>query len=678
MSRPSRPTATKTFALAVSIPFAACATNYDGPGGALSDGQDGAIGIPAAEGGAGAPDGDRGSDAGSLGQGGDAGAPPFALRVAAGATSPYTDSTGHVWSADTGFTGGVAGDNQGQAVQGAADSTLYDGQRYGNAAGFAYDFPVPAGSYEVTLKFAENYVNGVGQRLFGVSIDGTSVLSDFDIYAESGGPWRALDKTFPVTLSAAGSIDIQFSVGSIQMPKVDAIAIASTGSPGDAGSKGPDASQQPDAGNMAGVGPTSTSNFVVADFTNSTSPAGVPNVVVAPQLFGAATGGLANAGFGALSNPTTAGLIKALDLPLLRLNSNFANPQTSAAITPLVQHALDVFPNTCTWVIGVDDASSATDVASYVKANSPIDCKLWEVHNEAQPGESSSSYDSDALAIAQAVKAVDPSYRIAGDVSAGLDIGDLQALVAATDSTTLGLLDFHDYLYCANGNNAPSDSDVCLANRGGSNAYAQDQQAIQSAMQGTFAASLPVLLGEYNIECSASFSDLRAGTSVGAAFMVSSTLGTAAASTQPVWSAVWDLIDDGGANYNLIDGSNNTYPQYYTLQRLIATMPGDMVNTAEGAMAGGVQSWATKNGAAFGLAIVNSNASSVTGTVALSHWPVNNSGNGAVTVWTYPQVGDIQHPVTNTPGTTSKVNVSAGVTDPITVPGSSVAIVSSP
>ena len=553
---------------------------------------------------------------------GDGGTLP-AIRVAAGATSPYTDPTGLVWSADTGFTGGIAAESVNQPVQGTNAPTLYDGQRYGDQSGFRYNFQVAPGTYNVTLKFTENWVTGPAQRLFGVSINGQSVLDNFDIYAESGGLWIALDKTFPVSLASPGSIEIDFNPGSVQDPKVDAIDIESVGAPGggaDAGGGGADPCQgqtcsgngtcvasgstatcncdsgfqasglscvASSGGGAGSVGPAATSPFITADFTNMTSPAGVANVVVAPQLFGAATGGLGNNGFGALSNPTSLGLVRALNLPLFRLNANFASPQSSGAIAPLVAHALDLFPSTCTWVIGVDDAASASDVASYVKSNSAIDCKLWEVHNESQPGESSSSYDSDALSIASAVKAVDPSYRVAGDISAGLDIGDLVSLVQATDSSTLGILDFHDYLYCNGGGAQPSDEEVCQAwGAGQTMAFtAQDQQAIQSSMQGTFAASVPVLLGEYNDECSASFADLRAGTSIGAAFMASATLGMAAVSTQPVWTAVWDLFDDGGANYNLMDASNNLYPQYYTLQRLIANMPGNMVNSTEGSSA---------------------------------------------------------------------------------------------
>ena len=37
----------------------------------------------------------------------------------------------------------------------------------------------------VTLYFAETYLTAAGQRLFSVSINGTTVLSSFDIYASA-------------------------------------------------------------------------------------------------------------------------------------------------------------------------------------------------------------------------------------------------------------------------------------------------------------------------------------------------------------------------------------------------------------------------------------------------------------------------------------------------------------
>jgi hypothetical protein len=155
------------------------------------------------------------------------------IRVAAGATAPYTDTSGNVWSADTGFTGGTSGlTNPPGTVSGTMDPTLYNGQRWGqdavtlNGMTFAYSFDVPNGTYEVTLMFAELYagITGPGKRLFNVAINGQTVLTNFDIFAEANGRDVALDKKF--TVAATGKVLIEFTQGTANFAKIDAIVIA--------------------------------------------------------------------------------------------------------------------------------------------------------------------------------------------------------------------------------------------------------------------------------------------------------------------------------------------------------------------------------------------------------------------------------------------------------------------
>jgi hypothetical protein len=78
------------------------------------------------------------------------------------------------------------------------------------------------------LYFAETSsapINGAGQRLFNVLINGTMVLMQFDIYAAVGED-HALIKTFSTTVQGA-PLTVQFTPGSIQNPKVNAIEILS-------------------------------------------------------------------------------------------------------------------------------------------------------------------------------------------------------------------------------------------------------------------------------------------------------------------------------------------------------------------------------------------------------------------------------------------------------------------
>ena len=142
------------------------------------------------------------------------------IQVHAGGAA-YTDSQGSVWSADTGFTGGSTASTT-AAISNTSDQPLYQSERYG---AFSYNFTVPAGSYSVTLKFAEIYFSASGQRIFSVAINGATVLSNFDIVAQAGGANTAIDKTFTVNAASSGSITIQFITGSADLPKVSAIQI---------------------------------------------------------------------------------------------------------------------------------------------------------------------------------------------------------------------------------------------------------------------------------------------------------------------------------------------------------------------------------------------------------------------------------------------------------------------
>jgi hypothetical protein len=76
----------------------------------------------------------------------------------------------------------------------------------------------------VTLKFAENYFTQPGQRLFGVSINGQTVLSNFDILGAAGGANKAIDRSFSVSVTG-GAVTIHFLPGAANNPKIDAIEI---------------------------------------------------------------------------------------------------------------------------------------------------------------------------------------------------------------------------------------------------------------------------------------------------------------------------------------------------------------------------------------------------------------------------------------------------------------------
>jgi hypothetical protein len=62
----------------------------------------------------------------------------------------------------------------------------------------------------VRLHFAEEYWTAAGKRVFNVSINGSQVLTNFDIFATAGGEYKAVVEQFSATASGSGSITIQF------------------------------------------------------------------------------------------------------------------------------------------------------------------------------------------------------------------------------------------------------------------------------------------------------------------------------------------------------------------------------------------------------------------------------------------------------------------------------------
>ncbi len=90
-----------------------------------------------------------------------------------------------------------------------APQSVYQHNRYGN---FTYTVPgLTAGAgYTVRLHFAEGYWTAAGSRIFNVLINGTQMLTNFDIFATAGGEYIAVIKQFTATASSAGTVTIQF------------------------------------------------------------------------------------------------------------------------------------------------------------------------------------------------------------------------------------------------------------------------------------------------------------------------------------------------------------------------------------------------------------------------------------------------------------------------------------
>ena len=152
------------------------------------------------------------------------------VAIAAGGPAQSNSSGGdYSFVADEDFSGG--GDNQvstatinlTQPGANAAPMAVY---QHGRSGVFTYTIPgLTAGTqYTVLLHFAETYFTAAGDREFNVAINGTSVLTNLDVYATVGAN-AALVKTFTATANSSGDIVIAFTMGAANQPLVMGIEI---------------------------------------------------------------------------------------------------------------------------------------------------------------------------------------------------------------------------------------------------------------------------------------------------------------------------------------------------------------------------------------------------------------------------------------------------------------------
>jgi hypothetical protein len=157
--------------------------------------------------------------------------PGIEFLVDCGADTYYTDTTGRIWLADRQYAPGgwgYVGDsgafaNSREFDPPNPDQRLYQTQRWAEGS-FGYQFDLPNGTYDVELHFAELYRQQAGLRKFNVDIEGQGVLEEFDVYAEAEGAFKALVRTFTVTVSDQ-QLNVDLSPGSVDYPMINALRV---------------------------------------------------------------------------------------------------------------------------------------------------------------------------------------------------------------------------------------------------------------------------------------------------------------------------------------------------------------------------------------------------------------------------------------------------------------------
>ncbi|WP_164689332.1 malectin domain-containing carbohydrate-binding protein [Herpetosiphon llansteffanensis] len=156
----------------------------------------------------------------------------------------WTTNDGALWSPDTNAsrpysTGGgtyvlIPGVSCPQIYNVTRDfDRLYCSERNTGGSPVQYTIPVSStGTYAVRLHFAELYWGtngrpGSNQRKFNVQIEGTTVLTNFDIFSETGATFRPITKTFSTNISD-GAVNISLpsgQPGNVDQGKISAIEV---------------------------------------------------------------------------------------------------------------------------------------------------------------------------------------------------------------------------------------------------------------------------------------------------------------------------------------------------------------------------------------------------------------------------------------------------------------------
>jgi lysophospholipase L1-like esterase len=136
--------------------------------------------------------------------------------------SPYVSSGTKIWSTSNAI------DMSHPSIPSGTPSALFAKHRYDPVAApeMKWTFPVSSGTYEVRLFFAESFngAQAVGKRVFDVSIEGATVLDDYDVYVDAGAD-KAVMKSFVV--SSDSDLEIDFKPA-VQNPIINGIEIRSS------------------------------------------------------------------------------------------------------------------------------------------------------------------------------------------------------------------------------------------------------------------------------------------------------------------------------------------------------------------------------------------------------------------------------------------------------------------
>ena len=132
------------------------------------------------------------------------------------------------YAADNSFAGGTTFSTTSAVDLGGASNpapmNAYQTERTGTSFSYQLSELTPGQSYTLRLHFAEIWWTSAGQRSFNVAVNGSSVLSNFDVFAAAGGANKAVVRSFTAVADSAGQVTVAFTTN-LDQAKVSAIEL---------------------------------------------------------------------------------------------------------------------------------------------------------------------------------------------------------------------------------------------------------------------------------------------------------------------------------------------------------------------------------------------------------------------------------------------------------------------
>ena len=227
----------------------------------------------------------------------------------------------------------------------------------------------------------------------------------------------------------------------------------------------------------------------------------------------------------------------------------------------------------------------------------------YELVNEPDGHENVTDMANTFNVVAQALKSVDPTYKLGGLTESYDKPADLQTFFKIAGAN-IGFVSWHQYV--TNGSDGKSSQQEVTDSMNGTLGAGQSVRAQMQAAG--IPDSVPLFLGEYNVDGN-NYNDVNNANMVGAVAAAATTYGIIHSNTNFTMAALWDVQNDSAYSVFGAQGNYHVDPVGVVLADLTAYMPGNLVQTTMPSNTPGLVGYTTVNGQGFSTALIDTNLS---------------------------------------------------------------------